>query len=177
MTPLARPSLVFGFCSSSFGCCAARVKPSARGVTVRSFSACCFSLRPACRYASGLSVSVVTRRISLLGFPHRHRRRRRLRDRHRHCDLGSHLSRPNWGTPMSLRVEHELVDDGSVCVRTASNLFRHSFGAGGHGAGRRNWWGVLLALLFAYFVYAARAEERLMAAHFPAEYSAYARRT
>ncbi len=83
----------------------------------------------------------------------------------------------NWGTPMSLRVEHELVTTGPYAFVRHPIYFGILLALAGTALAVGNWWGVLLALLFAYFVYAARAEERLMAAHFPAEYSAYARRT
>ena len=87
-----------------------------------------------------------------------------------------HIGR-NWGMPMTLKENPALVTTGPYA------LVRHPIYTGwmaamvgsaliGGGA-----WFVPLIILFAYFVYSARQEERLMLQTFPNEYPAYMSRT
>jgi protein-S-isoprenylcysteine O-methyltransferase Ste14 len=87
-----------------------------------------------------------------------------------------HLGR-NWGTPMTQKVEPELVTSGPY------RLARHPIYSGILIAGigtavALSWlWLTALALAGIYFVYAARVEERYLAEQFPADYPAYKRET
>lgn len=87
-----------------------------------------------------------------------------------------HIGR-NWGMPMSLRQDHELVTSGPyACVR-------HPIYAGimlamiGSALAVGLLWLLLFALYFVYFIFSARTEEKMMAAQFPDAYPAYRRRT
>jgi protein-S-isoprenylcysteine O-methyltransferase Ste14 len=83
----------------------------------------------------------------------------------------------NWGMPMSLRLGHELVTSGPYAY------VRHPIYAGimlamvGAAVVEGLVWLALFALYFAYFLYSARTEEKMMAAQFPEAYPAYRRRT
>ena len=83
----------------------------------------------------------------------------------------------NWGAPMSLREGHELVTSGPYA------LVRHPIYSGISlallGTSLVAWfpWMALTAAAFAYFVYAAGAEERSMRAQFPDAYPPYVKRT
>jgi len=87
-----------------------------------------------------------------------------------------HLGR-NWGMPMSLRQGHELVTSGPYAY------VRHPIYTGillamiGSAVARGLWWGLLFLLCFAYFLFSARTEEKMMLAQFPEAYAAYRRRT
>ncbi len=87
-----------------------------------------------------------------------------------------HLGR-NWGMPMSLRAGHELVTSGPYAY------VRHPIYTGvllallGSAVALEPMWGWALVLFFAYFLYSARAEERMMAEQFPEAYAAYKART
>lgn len=87
-----------------------------------------------------------------------------------------HLGR-NWGMPMSLRAGHELVTRGPYAY------VRHPIYTGillallGSTVALEPIWGWALVLFFAYFLYSARAEERMMAEQFPEAYAAYKART
>ncbi len=83
----------------------------------------------------------------------------------------------NWGMPMSLRAGHELVTTGPYAY------VRHPIYTGillaFTGSTLVNWFPriLLLGIFLAYFVYAAKSEERSMLKQFPNEYPAYVTRT
>jgi protein-S-isoprenylcysteine O-methyltransferase Ste14 len=87
-----------------------------------------------------------------------------------------HIGR-NWGTPMSQKVDPELVTSGPY------HLVRHPIYSGilaaGVGTAIALSWSVLIAVGIAgvYFVYSATVEERYMAGVFPDTYPAYRRTT
>lgn len=87
-----------------------------------------------------------------------------------------HLGR-NWGMPMTLRTGHELVSTGPYAY------VRHPIYAGillamlGSAVAVAPVWGWALVLFFVYFLYSARAEERMMAEQFPEAYAPYQART
>jgi protein-S-isoprenylcysteine O-methyltransferase Ste14 len=87
-----------------------------------------------------------------------------------------HLGR-NWGMPMSLRQGHELVTSGPYAY------VRHPIYTGillamlGSAVARSLVWLLLFLLAFAYFLFSARTEEKMMLAQFPNAYPAYRRRT
>lgn len=88
----------------------------------------------------------------------------------------THLGR-NWGMPMSLRQGHELVTSGPY------TYVRHPIYTGimlamiGSALAVGLLWLLLFALYFAYFLFSARTEEKMMLAQFPDTYPAYRRRT
>jgi protein-S-isoprenylcysteine O-methyltransferase Ste14 len=83
----------------------------------------------------------------------------------------------NWGTPMSQRVEPELVTTGPY------HYLRHPIYSGillggiGTTMAISLYWLVAVVLFGAYFIYAATVEERMMAQLFPDAYPAYQRAT
>jgi len=87
-----------------------------------------------------------------------------------------HLGR-NWGMPMSLRQDHELVTSGPYA------LVRHPIYTGimlamiGSALSESLLWLIGGVLIFAYFIVSARTEEKMMLAQFPDTYPAYRRRT
>jgi protein-S-isoprenylcysteine O-methyltransferase Ste14 len=87
-----------------------------------------------------------------------------------------HIGR-NWGTPMTQKVDPELVTSGPY------RLVRHPIYSGILLAGigtavALSWlWLVGFALTGIYLVYAARVEERFLAERFPDDYPAYRRST
>jgi protein-S-isoprenylcysteine O-methyltransferase Ste14 len=87
-----------------------------------------------------------------------------------------HLGR-NWGTPMTQKVEPELVTSGPY------RLARHPIYSGILIAGigtavALSWlWLAAFALTGIYFIYAARVEERFLTQQFPDTYPAYKRST
>jgi protein-S-isoprenylcysteine O-methyltransferase Ste14 len=87
-----------------------------------------------------------------------------------------HIGR-NWGTPMTQKVEPELVTSGPY------HLVRHPIYSGILAAGvgtaiALNWrWLIIVALAGAFFVYAATVEERYLTEQFPEAYPAYKRST
>jgi protein-S-isoprenylcysteine O-methyltransferase Ste14 len=88
----------------------------------------------------------------------------------------AHLGR-NWGMPMSMRQGHELVTSGPYAY------VRHPIYSGimlamiGSALAISILWLALFVLYFAYFLYSARTEEKMMRAQFPEAYPAYRRRT
>jgi protein-S-isoprenylcysteine O-methyltransferase Ste14 len=87
-----------------------------------------------------------------------------------------HLGR-NWGMPMSLQQGHELVTTGPYAqVRHPiyTGILLAMLGSAlAEGAG----WFPPFLIFFAYFVYSAKTEEKLMIEQFPNEYPAYQART
>ncbi len=87
-----------------------------------------------------------------------------------------HIGR-NWGMPMSLRQDHELVTSGPYAY------IRHPIYTGimlamiGSVLAVGVLWLLLFVLYFVYFIISARTEERMMIAQFPDTYPAYRRRT
>jgi protein-S-isoprenylcysteine O-methyltransferase Ste14 len=83
----------------------------------------------------------------------------------------------NWGTPMSEKVDPELVTSGPY------RLVRHPIYSGiilamvGTAIAVSWYWLIAVAVLGAYFVYSAVMEERYMAGLFPDTYPAYKRST
>ena len=79
----------------------------------------------------------------------------------------------NWGTPMSQKVDPELVTTGPY------RYIRHPIYSGiilgmiGTTMAISLYWLVAVVLLGAYFVYSATVEERNMAGLFPETYAAY----
>lgn len=82
----------------------------------------------------------------------------------------------NWGMPMTLRVDHELVTrgpyayvrhpiyTGMFCTMLGTTLVVPLYG-------------IAAVISAAYFIYSALREERDMLAQFPDQYGAYRRRT
>jgi protein-S-isoprenylcysteine O-methyltransferase Ste14 len=83
-----------------------------------------------------------------------------------------HIGR-NWGTPMTQKVDPELVTSGPY------HLVRHPIYSGILVAGVGTaialaWqWLIVVAIVGAYFIYSATVEERYMAGQFPDTYPAY----
>ena len=88
----------------------------------------------------------------------------------------AHIGR-NWGLPMSLRQDHELVTSGPYAY------VRHPIYTGimlamiGSALALGLIWLVLFAITFVYFIFSARTEESMMVAQFPEAYPDYRRRT
>jgi protein-S-isoprenylcysteine O-methyltransferase Ste14 len=87
-----------------------------------------------------------------------------------------HIGR-NWGSPMTQKVEPELVTSGPY------RLVRHPIYSGilvaaiGTAVGLSWWWLIAVGVGGIYFVYAAMVEERFLATQFPEAYPAYKRST
>ena len=87
-----------------------------------------------------------------------------------------HLGR-NWGTPMTQKVEPELVTSGPY------RLVRHPIYSGILAAGlgtvvALSWlWVSVVVLAGVYFLYSARVEERHLTHEFPDDYPPYKRST
>jgi protein-S-isoprenylcysteine O-methyltransferase Ste14 len=87
-----------------------------------------------------------------------------------------HIGR-NWGVPMSLRENHELVTSGPY------RYVRHPIYSGimlamiGTAFATDLAWLALFVIYFVFFLFAARSEEKTMQRQFPEAYSAYRRRT
>ena len=143
------------------------------------------------RAALAVGILVLIRELFRLHVWHHRAARRNARQPHyrKHagvaiCGLGvaiaiwarTYLGR-NWGMPMSLREGHELVTTGPYA------FVRHPIYTGILlalvGTTLVHWYPrvVLLPIIFAYFIYAARVEERSMREQFPNDYPAYVNRT
>jgi protein-S-isoprenylcysteine O-methyltransferase Ste14 len=83
----------------------------------------------------------------------------------------------NWGTPMSQRVDPELVTSGPY------RYVRHPIYSGillgliGTAVALDPVWFVVVVIVAVYFAYSATVEERLMSVQFPADYAEYRRHT
>jgi len=83
----------------------------------------------------------------------------------------------NWGTPMSEKVDPELVTTGPY-ARVRHPIYSGMILAMVGTAVAVSWyWLIAVALLGGYFVYSALVEERYMTALFPDAYPAYKRST
>ncbi len=88
-----------------------------------------------------------------------------------------HYLGQNWGLPMSRKEHPELVTTGPYA------FVRHPIYTGlmlamlGSGIAETIFWFVPFAVVGAFFVHSARAEEKLMAQEFPELYPAYQKRT
>ena len=87
-----------------------------------------------------------------------------------------HLGR-NWGTPMSEKMDAELVTTGPYqYIRNPiySGIILATIGT----SVAISWyWLVAVVLISAYFVYSAKTEEKIMIQQFPNEYPAYQEKT
>jgi protein-S-isoprenylcysteine O-methyltransferase Ste14 len=87
-----------------------------------------------------------------------------------------HLGR-NWGMPMSLKEEHELVTTGPY------HYLRHPIYTGillavlGSGLVVGRLWLVVFIVVCPFLIFSARTEERLMMQQFPNEYPEYKKKT
>jgi protein-S-isoprenylcysteine O-methyltransferase Ste14 len=82
----------------------------------------------------------------------------------------------NWGMPMSLKENAELVTTGPYAyIRNPiyTGIVLATLGS----ALIDWWWAVFLACAIAYFVYSAKVEERILLREFPDSYPAYKART
>jgi protein-S-isoprenylcysteine O-methyltransferase Ste14 len=83
----------------------------------------------------------------------------------------------NWGMPMSVKAEPELVTSGPY------RLVRHPIYSGillatiGTALATNLYWLALFLLMGSYFIYSATVEERLMTTSFPDVYPAYKAKT
>jgi protein-S-isoprenylcysteine O-methyltransferase Ste14 len=83
----------------------------------------------------------------------------------------------NWGMPMSLKEQPELVTSGPYA------FIRHPIYTGlilamlGSAIGVNIFWAVMLVPVCAYFIFSARREEAVMLQLFPEQFTAYMART
>jgi protein-S-isoprenylcysteine O-methyltransferase Ste14 len=83
----------------------------------------------------------------------------------------------NWGTPMSQRVDPELVTGGPYAYVRHPIYSGIILGMIGSAIGHSIAWTLPLVLFGAYFIYSARREEEFMCRQFPDSYPAYMQRT
>jgi protein-S-isoprenylcysteine O-methyltransferase Ste14 len=83
----------------------------------------------------------------------------------------------NWGTPMSQRVDPELITGGPYAHVRHPIYSGIILGMIGSAIGHSIAWTLPLILFGAYFIYSARREEELMCRLFPESYPAYMQRT
>jgi protein-S-isoprenylcysteine O-methyltransferase Ste14 len=83
----------------------------------------------------------------------------------------------NWGMPMTLKQDHELVVTGPYAWVRHPIYSGILFAMAGSALVLSLWWILILVLNGAQFVYAAKKEEQLMLSQFPEQYPAYMRRT
>lgn len=87
-----------------------------------------------------------------------------------------HLGR-NWGMPMSLKTEPELVTSGPYAYARHPIYGGMMLGMLGSSLGENVFWVLPLVLFGGYFIGSAHREEQLMLAQFPDSYPAYRART
>jgi protein-S-isoprenylcysteine O-methyltransferase Ste14 len=87
-----------------------------------------------------------------------------------------HLGR-NWGYPMSLKEQPELVTSGPYAFVRHPMYTGILFAMLGSFFVEGVLWLILLAVFGVYFVYSATVEDRLMSHQFPNDYPAYKKRT
>jgi protein-S-isoprenylcysteine O-methyltransferase Ste14 len=83
----------------------------------------------------------------------------------------------NWGTPMSQKVEPELITSGPYRYVRHPIYSGIILGMAGTAMAISIYWVVGVVMLGAYFIYSASIEERNMARFFPEAYPAYKRST
>jgi protein-S-isoprenylcysteine O-methyltransferase Ste14 len=83
----------------------------------------------------------------------------------------------NWGMPMTLREDPELVTAGPYALVRHPIYTGIIFGFLGTALTVGAWWLLVLLLGFGYFAMSARREERDMVERFPDAYPAYRART
>jgi|SRR5665213_2631517 len=83
----------------------------------------------------------------------------------------------NWGMPMTLRENPELVTGGPYAVVRHPIYTGIIFGLFGTALAIGVWWFFILLIAFAYFAISARQEERDMSERFPEAYPDYRTRT
>ena len=83
----------------------------------------------------------------------------------------------NWGTPMTEKVEPDLVTSGPY------RFVRHPIYSGillgfaGTALATNGYWAIIFAVCLIYFVFSARVEEGIMSSAFPSTYPSYRART
>jgi protein-S-isoprenylcysteine O-methyltransferase Ste14 len=83
----------------------------------------------------------------------------------------------NWGTPMTQKVEPELVTSGPY------RFVRHPIYSGillgfaGTALAINGYWALIFGVCLIYFIYSARVEEGIMTSAFPTTYPSYRART
>ena len=83
----------------------------------------------------------------------------------------------NWGMPMSLKENRELVTSGPY------KYVRHPIYSGmllamlGAALVVGTWWALIFVIVSLYFFFSARSEEKTLTKEFPNEYPAYMKRT
>ena len=83
-----------------------------------------------------------------------------------------HIGR-NWGTPMSQKVDTELVTGGPYRLVRHPIYFGVLLGGIGTAVALSWFWLIAVALAGIYFIYSATAEERYLTEQFPATYPVY----
>ena len=83
----------------------------------------------------------------------------------------------NWGMPASLKRGAELVTTGPYSYIRNPIYTGFLVAMLGSAVAISTWWLVVSAIFGTYFVFAAKAEEKIMAAEFPDAYPAYKART
>jgi protein-S-isoprenylcysteine O-methyltransferase Ste14 len=87
-----------------------------------------------------------------------------------------HIGR-NWGMPMSIKAEPELVDSGPY-AHVRHPIYTGILIAMLGSALASGWgWAVMFVLFGIYFVYSAKTEEKRLSELMPQQYPAYMRRT
>lgn len=83
----------------------------------------------------------------------------------------------NWGMPMSIKAEPELVISGPYQYVRHPIYSGVMFAAIGSGLAISGWWLVGFVAFFIYFFYGAKKEEQYLMTEFPTQYPEYKKRT